>query len=654
MSAFSPAAVLRNVLRLVTPVAVALTIYLYLYPVFSRCGFPLPPAPSSPSQDDGQAIFVETARQHAPNLVQFLEEKLSKDSIASLPRKHAPFRLLALGDPQLEGDTSIPDLYIGFFPHTRDFFKHITFQSSHWNFKQRVRWVFHDFIDIFFEDIFNSLESIRKRIDLFGNDFYMAHIYRTVHWWSKPTHVTVLGDLVGSQWLPDDDFERRGVRYWNRVFKGGERVPDDIAAEPAEEYDLAGFIGSSASNKSDAEAWTRRIINVAGNHDIGYAGDITVERMERFERIFGKPNYELRFELPLVDLKDNSSLLDPDQNPNSDKLPPELRVVVLNDMNLDTPAASIDLQDMSYEFINKVINTATAVEYRGHFTVILTHVPMYKPEGICVDKPFFDFHEHDGTLKEQNQLSADASKGFLEGIFGMSGNPDAPGRGRGRPGVILNGHDHAGCDTYHFINQTADANDQPAVEVEGETEGAEEHEEGQRPEKEDQVGTEPGWQVQRWEHARDAHLPNHPDMPGLREITVRSMMGDFGGNAGLLSLWFDEDTWEWQFEFATCPLGRQHLWWTVHLLDLSLVAVAIAYVVIVVLNARGVDADGWIVENLSMLGTWAVSRLREAAQNTRLGRRALALAEEQGNGSKVQKASTEVSDIKTPKPLSAD
>jgi hypothetical protein len=55
------------------------------------------------------------------------------------------------------------------------------------------------------------------------------------------------------------------------------------------------------------------------------------------------------------------------------------------------------------------------------------------------------------------------------------------------------------------------------------------------------------------------------------------MMGDFGGNAGLLSAWFDEQAWEWRFEYATCPLGRQHLWWFVHIMDLLVVVSLAAY-----------------------------------------------------------------------------
>ncbi|KAK1752798.1 hypothetical protein QBC47DRAFT_62968 [Echria macrotheca] len=563
MVRFPPTAILRNGLRALLPVSVILTVYLYLYPVFSTCAFPLPStvAPNYGLVDSRHAAFIETAKLHWQSLMPDAND--TSDPAWTTPPL-APFRLLALGDPQLEGDTSIPINYLGVFPHVKSLFRHLTFQSSG-SLRQRIRDSLHDVVDILFEDTYNIFESFRKRVDLLGNDFYLAHIYRTAHWWTKPTHVSVLGDLVGSQWLDDNEFSRRADRFWNRVFRGGERVPDDLAMYPANDYDLSGYLGEAPSNESDV--WTRRIINVAGNHDIGYAGDINENRTARFERAFGKINYELRFELPLSNTTSfEESLYDQVKNPTSDRLVPELRVVVVNSMNLDTPAASQQLQDETYQFVNDVINTASAVEFKGHFTVVLTHVPLYKPAGVCIDAPLFEFHDHDGSLREQNQLSGMASRGFLEGILGMSGNPDAPGQGLGRPGIILNGHDHEGCDTWHFVNQTN----------------------GTSPE-------ERGWEVRRWRQARKERIVGRPQVPGVREITVRSMMGDFGGNAGLLSVWFDESDWTWKADYATCPLGRQHLWWAVHILDFLVILGIALSLGVTVLSALGLDVDAAVI-----------------------------------------------------------
>ncbi|KAK2071569.1 hypothetical protein P8C59_005981 [Phyllachora maydis] len=548
---FAPTAILRNGLRLLVPLSLSLTVYLYLYPVFNTCAFALPPVNGTGAAhgpDTGLVAFRETAKAH-----------LARFSSPAL----APFRLLALGDPQLEGDTSIPNAHSPSFPHLTSLVRHLTFASDVSSIRHRLRQTLHDLVDFYLDDIPNTIESARKRIDLLGNDYYLAHIYRTLHWWTRPTHVAVLGDLLGSQWIEDREFEERAHRFWTRVFRHGLRVPDEMALAPAEEHDLAGYLGGPESNAT--AVWARRVINVAGNHDIGYAGDINADRVARFERAFGKLNYELRFELALANATLAATTHDAATNPDSDRLMPELRLVVVNDMNLDTPAASTELQDETYAFVNGVINTATAVEYRGHFTLVLTHVPLHKPAGVCPDAPFFDFHE-DGTLKEQNLLSDAASSGFLEGIFGMSGDAAAPGRGRGRPGLVLDGHDHEGCDTFHFVNQSRD----PAA--------------GDR-----------AWEACRWREAPARGLLGQPHLPGVREITVRSMMGEFGGSAGLLSLWFDPESWEWRYEYVTCPLGTQHLWWIVHILDLVTAVAVLLYVEVLSLSAVGVDVDAMFV-----------------------------------------------------------
>jgi len=599
----TPSAVLRHGLQILAPLCLVLTTYLYLYPVFLGCAFPLPPPPGhdaplghrpDPTNSISSSAFRATVQQH-----------LSSDPATAT--SHAPFRLLALGDPQLEGDSSIPNYGMNPFWHLSWAFKHATFQTQSYSFRYRIKQIAHDLVDFALDDIPNALESLRKRLDLFGNDYYLAHIYHRLHWWTKPTHVTVLGDLLGSQWVTDEEFERRSWRYWNRSFRGGERVPDDIASPPASEYELAGRLGIEDDN---AAAWRRRLINIAGNHDVGYAGDLSPARMERFERVFGKAAYELRFELPLINATSNATVYDAETNPDSDRLVPELRLVIINNMNLDMPAIHQELQDESYAFLNSAINTASAVEFKGHFTILMTHIPLYKDEGICVDPPFFDFFDESegGGIKEQNQLSLDASKGFLEGIYGLSGNPSAPGHGMGRRGLILNGHDHEGCDTWHYINQTL---------PEGEEEGS-----------------SPQWRTARWTDAikpipsanasgdgpdKPTRIVGAPGVPGVREVTVRSMMGEFGGNAGLLSAWFDEESWEWRYEFVTCALGRQYFWWFVHIIDFILIVALVLFAglraAIVTVGAESADRwPAWSVRYVQSWRDWGLEMEQKARE----------------------------------------
>ena len=38
-------------------------------------------------------------------------------------------------------------------------------------------------------------------------------------------------------------------------------------------------------------------------------------------------------------------------------------------------------------------------------------------------------------------------------------------------------------------------------------------------------------------------------------------MGDFGGNAGLLSAWYSPETGGWEYAYDSCIFGVQHIWW---------------------------------------------------------------------------------------------
>ncbi|KFY23525.1 hypothetical protein V491_02499, partial [Pseudogymnoascus sp. VKM F-3775] len=113
-------------------------------------------------------------------------------------------------------------------------------------------------------------------------------------------------------------------------------------------------------------------------------------------------------------------------------------------------------------------------------------------------------------------------------------------------GIVLTGHDHEGCDVYHFINQTS---------------------------------PDPKWEARRWPAAQAQGIPSNPLLPGLREVTVRSVMGDFSGNLGLMSLWLDE-AGEWQSGYADCRAVRAWVWWVVHVVDCITLAVVAVWSVV--------------------------------------------------------------------------
>ncbi|KAJ5094162.1 hypothetical protein N7456_010023 [Penicillium angulare] len=554
---------LGRLFALLLPLSAAATIYLYLYPVFKGCAFPLP---HSETTNAAPVSALGKLQQHplANTLFQHLR---TPDSATDA--QPAIFRLLVLADPQLEGDTSLPLPEWELIPRLR----------LHWHAVQdsinnasttptpltlldthvlsNITTGLRTFAS---EDIPRSIGACLKRIDLLGNDFYLAHIYRTLFWWTKPTHTTVLGDLLGSQWIPDDEFSDRSNRYWDRVFRGGIRVDDNITwtGAVAPDQDRADPHLEPLGPDLDPE-WARRIIHIAGNHDIGYAGDVSEARMERFEREFGRANWDIRFKHPPVQRRGSSS----DASEES-SIVPTLHVINLNTLILDTPALSSELQSQSYGYLNDLISRRLyPVEDRSTFTLLLTHLPLHKEDGVCTDGPYFTFHDEDDNegpdgvprfmadgLREQNHLSDFVSDtGILQGLFGMSGDENAPAGGYGRKGLVLTGHDHTGCDTVHYVEK---------VDVSAEDE------------KNEDGGAEPAktwkWAAKRYDAKFEASIAQQT--PSIREVTLRSMMGEFGGNAGLLSVWFDADLGEWDYEMTLCPAGVQHIWWAVHIVAL--------------------------------------------------------------------------------------
>ncbi|KAE8864158.1 hypothetical protein PTNB29_04122 [Pyrenophora teres f. teres] len=721
------------VASLLLPVALVGTTWLYLYPILHGCAFPTPPSSSSSS----------THPHHPPAV--------------------APFRLLSLGDPQLEGDSSLPDPNALVFPSLENLVSDLRTASN----ITVIRDIVKEAVKGVLRDAGVWLEGKRKAIDLWGNDRYLAHIVRSLRWWTRPTHISVLGDLLGSQWVTDGEFRKRAGRYWGVVMRGLEKVPDkvfgavevevevedmegegveetvestidqnikkeeelvlvepmtestrdrdieedeEVVAEPAMDHDsqkastadqdmenededvaepamdqysekgettpAEPLLDSAIDQESESaeetypeqpteersedeedkkplrkvlwggttevlgadKSWEKRVINIAGNHDIGYGGDIDESRIERFERAFGSVNWDIWFTLP-DELRQNSTA---DSSIQKSDTPPTLRLVVLNTMNLDTPAWSTELQTETYDYFNHVITTALPVDDKTHATILLTHIPLEKEAGICVDSPYFDFFENGGGLKEQNMLSYHASKTVLEGMFGMTSNKDAAGHGFGRRGIIINGHDHAGCDVVHYIRQpgvedvcrieavksheaywpASTANDTmiaTSMDIDGvdiniviandtaneadQTESPSESSPESSPEPTAEAAPQPSeppppkWRARRFPHRPYEITPQNECMsidasPHIREITLRSMMGEYSGYAGFLSAWFDQtkgEKGEWVLEFSTCGVGIQHWWWGVHVVDLIVVICLLAAAIAATAENLGID-----------------------------------------------------------------
>lgn len=550
--------------RCIVLFAIISTTWLYFYPVYKGCAFPS----TTGSRYDA---FKHTIAQHKGLLHEYTESL-------------APFRLLVLADPQLEGDSSLPDPEDALAARVVVYWHRLRYTSLR-DLKDVSRAIVKELL---FDDIPRAFWAARKTLDLFGNDYYLAHIYRTLHWWTKPTHVTVLGDLIGSQWVSDDEFEWRGWRYWNRVLAGSKPVDEEtmtLYQRPKEEQ-------KAIQLESQDADWSHKIINIVGNHDIGYAGDISESRISRFERVFGKVNWDIHFSYPEHRLPENHSVTEAEV--------PSLHLIVLNSMILDTPAFDESVQGNTYSYLNDLISSRLdSVEDRNStFTLLLTHVPLHKPEGTCVDAPFFDFWDYtdgggafkSGGLKEQNHLSEHTSQsGVLEGLFGISGNADAPAGGRGRNGLILNGHDHAGCDVVHHMDRLTKRSLQKPQDADQTTfvnsDDTDTHLASLFPNMDFEVDVSSSWSSVRTElyQKPEGEVIRHEEgvrssferVASVREVTLRSMMGEYSGNAGLLSLWYDFSAKTWIYEIQMCSLGVQHIWWAVHVLDVVTVIIVL-------------------------------------------------------------------------------
>lgn len=326
----------------------------------------------------------------------------------------------------------------------------------------------------------------RGSLDIWGNDHYLGHIHRSMRFFTQPTHTVVLGDHMSSQWIDDAEFIKRSDRMEKRVLG----VQD-----------------------------TTNVFNITGNHDVGYAGDMTPFRLNRWIHRFGPLNYIRELDMKSIPAESAG-----------------LRIVGMNDLLLDGPAYDEDIRGQTHAFLRTLPSTcdksgrryvdgkssslqtpAGSACFNGA-TILLTHVPLHKDSGICVDPPHMAYYEQPRImLREQNYLSQDSSKAVLEGVFGYG------------DGIILTGHDHEGCHTLHTP---------PAVS--------------------NQYWDTSKFTKSIFEKSRAAHTKS------IEEVTVRSVMGQYGGNAGLLTATYDQVLHEWKFHYHAVLFVHNTVWWSIH------------------------------------------------------------------------------------------
>ncbi|VEU22455.1 DEKNAAC103330 [Brettanomyces naardenensis] len=367
----------------------------------------------------------------------------------------------------------------------------------------------------------------RKRLDIFGNDFYLGHIYSVVKRRLQPDYVAVLGDLISCNWVSDSEYFNRTKRYSTRIFPRPEAPypsnPEaiDILADQQGINDLDSYVSwykqslqeglfstdayyhyQDVANWSNDRSLQPLFINTTGNHDVGYGGEISFDNLYRWNRFNGKDNY-------WIDYGSNTS------HP--------WRLVVLNSLVLDGPVKHQAFQNATWQFIDSLATK----EYNGS-TILITHIPLYKPEGVCADGPRIEYFTREnspvqdwdklGNIKQENLLTEETSQRVLSSIFK-----------NGKPGLILTGHDHEGCVSYYSKDEGI-------------------------------------WVVNS----------ENPEKVAVREVTVRSIMGDFDGNTGIVTGHFSHDAEEWEFDYRQCPFIVQHVWWAskvVMMVDVSVLSV---------------------------------------------------------------------------------
>ena len=551
----------RVYLFAILPLAALSSIYIFLYPFWKRCAFP---------EVDGS-------------------------SPSYLGTKEAPFRLLTLADPQIEGDTRLRRILLqmpkeselGVSGKWRDL------ASAFW---QGDTLAIRAHLKFNWDYVVTSLQYGQKWVDIWGNDLYLAHVFRTMYWYIKPSHTVVLGDLLSSHWIQSEEFHRRAGRFWNLIFRGMEKVTEEDVARNEE------VVGKSVWGVKDTGVnWAKKVMNIVGNHDIGYAGDINRERVDRFEDRFGKLNYIWTFKPPpppanftfptktkwatQLPTFTSSTQDGPKEQQESDEggdmelldsVPPSLRIIILNDLTLDIPLWDPTMAEATYDIINSLKSNPLLSLHQA--SLLLTHIPFHKPTGVCTDGPLFDYYEprYGAGVKKQNHLSDTSSQLLLGRIFGLpTGDPDMTRRRKPR-GLILTGHDHPGCDVWHYFAET-----HPGAEKNDGRWNATKYRD--KPHMEQARSQAVGDQVQDY------------TSEGVREITVRSMMGEFEGNAGLMSAWFDWEKGRWEFRYDSCALGVQHIWWGTH------VVLVVAAVMTKVLGLWWVV--GFVAGNMGRKGT---------------------------------------------------
>ncbi|ODV62923.1 Ted1p [Ascoidea rubescens DSM 1968] len=460
---------IRSFSKVIIALAVLMNIYIYTYPSFSarECSWVTEKSLKREiiNRDRG---FFQRQVSDIPYFGDLFYQYYLKDEeqAANKLKPVRDIRLLAFGDPQINGN----------WPDT----------------------------------------PYQKRLDNYGNDYYLGHIASVMRKRLQPTHISVMGDLFSSQWILDSEYFNRTRRFLTRLFPQPERHTEYVLdfINNHDHCDWMDYYEKTLNipfdtleyDYEDVYDWTNSsltepgedalFINITGNHDVGYSGDITWQHMARYKKLFGKDNYWIEY------------------NKNTSHA---WRLVVLNTMALEGPPLVDRFLEETWDFVKRLDER----EFNGS-TVLITHIPFYKREGLCIDGPYTEYYDETsserepyklGFLRAQNFISNESTQIIFNTIFK-----------NGKPGMILTGHDHEGCENYFS--------------------------------KDIDTGV--------WIASKNITNPSRY----IKEVTVRSMMGEYYGNTGLMTGIFNTEKQLWDFHYSVCPFQIQHVWWATKIVSI--------------------------------------------------------------------------------------
>lgn len=243
------------------------------------------------------------------------------------------------------------------------------------------------------------------------NDYYFRHIARSIRRYLRPRQLLLLGDLFSFQYTSDREFHARTGRF-RSIFEHSKECGiynnDDSNGGDGDTGSGAGTGGIGGT--TDLAAVYQ--INLAGNHDVGYGAEMNVYVYERFVQEFGPQNTDYELEVG-----------------NGNGVDLRLWVGVVDSMSLD------GTMDRAFHTEAWKHLEHLAHERRVHPRkplLLLTHIPLWKAEGSCMDVPSITMQRH--AVAEQNTLSRNATAFILDHI---------------RPSMVFSGHDHEGCEYTH-------------------------------------------------------------------------------------------------------------------------------------------------------------------------------------------------------------